>query len=433
MSQEILNRNLIFKDKHKNKRCFIIGNGPSINQQDLYPLKDELTFCVSQFYNHPVMKIWHPTYYFFADPILFNEYETNKDVQEYFKPLLSIINSSTFFFPLAGIDVVAKNKLLPMERTYFVNIGGGLEQPYIADIDLTKPIPRIINTMLFPIMSAIYMGCSPIYLMGMDHDFLANQVGEVAHFYRPIKEIKADPLIPHYSYMICMQCQLELWNWYERLLELCNRKEIRILNATCGGYLDMFERTDYPSVLQHTEMHSLNHRPDEKELQDFTQKVKHKYYGGEDRPGALQAVLRAVNGAPDSIGLRILEIELRLASNDLQGARFALINLLERLPASAEASDAEKMSKINEIFSSYIQKNPSDQEMIHAGNRFLRRKEQNPSPPAQQRVNTVCPHCKGKLVISGKGRWNCPICDNIFIANLMPDGQLQSMIVQMGA
>jgi hypothetical protein len=38
------------KDKHKGERCFIIGNGPSLKETDVSPLKDEYTFGMNRIY-----------------------------------------------------------------------------------------------------------------------------------------------------------------------------------------------------------------------------------------------------------------------------------------------------------------------------------------------------------------------------------------------
>lgn len=39
-----------YRDCHKGKRCFIIGNGPSLRQMDLSPLRDEFTFGMNRIY-----------------------------------------------------------------------------------------------------------------------------------------------------------------------------------------------------------------------------------------------------------------------------------------------------------------------------------------------------------------------------------------------
>ncbi|MCG8351155.1 MAG: hypothetical protein MI924_25575 [Chloroflexales bacterium] len=38
------------RDRHKGERCFIIGNGPSLKQMDLSPLRDEYTFGLNRIY-----------------------------------------------------------------------------------------------------------------------------------------------------------------------------------------------------------------------------------------------------------------------------------------------------------------------------------------------------------------------------------------------
>ena len=45
----LLPRNAAFRDCHKGQRCFVIGNGPSLKQQDLAPLAQEITLVTNNF------------------------------------------------------------------------------------------------------------------------------------------------------------------------------------------------------------------------------------------------------------------------------------------------------------------------------------------------------------------------------------------------
>jgi hypothetical protein len=47
---ESIKRLRTYKDIHRGKRCFIIGNGPSLNQLDLTLLKNEYTFGMNRIY-----------------------------------------------------------------------------------------------------------------------------------------------------------------------------------------------------------------------------------------------------------------------------------------------------------------------------------------------------------------------------------------------
>ena len=61
-SQESLNWTNL-KNKYQGKRCFILGNGPSLKQQDLTLLKDEITFVSNWFVLHDKYEEINPDYY----------------------------------------------------------------------------------------------------------------------------------------------------------------------------------------------------------------------------------------------------------------------------------------------------------------------------------------------------------------------------------
>jgi len=62
-------KNLELKDKHLGKRAFIIGNGPSILNQDLTRLSNEVTFVLNSFFYHPQYEQISPTYLCNCDPV----------------------------------------------------------------------------------------------------------------------------------------------------------------------------------------------------------------------------------------------------------------------------------------------------------------------------------------------------------------------------
>ena len=67
------------KNKHKGKRCFVIGNGPSLNKMDLSLLKNEYTFGVNGvFYAFDELGFM-PTYYVVEDRLVAedNRYKIN--------------------------------------------------------------------------------------------------------------------------------------------------------------------------------------------------------------------------------------------------------------------------------------------------------------------------------------------------------------------
>ena len=240
------NRELL--GRHEGKRCFVIGNGPSLNRLDLGVLKDEITFAASGFWKHPVIKIWEPTYYCFADPLFFDGTEA---MDQFFELLRQHITDSEFFVPYDGRVVIESHGLLPVEKLHYVKFHGSLEHGDLADVDLAGPIPSVINVMQLAIMAALYMKCSPIYLIGLDHDWLSHR-GEDSHFYRgPTIDghtIASDLSLEKYSYKYLMQCQLTLWNGYENIKSYSESQGTKIINATNGGFLDVFPRARYADL-----------------------------------------------------------------------------------------------------------------------------------------------------------------------------------------
>ncbi len=247
--RHILERNQAFRDKHRGQRCFVIGNGPSLRTQDLGPLANEITFVMNAFWKHPILEQWQPTYYFLADPALF---DGSEPMQRFFSDLGSRVHSTTFFVPLFAREVVRRTSLLPLDRTHFVAMRGRLKDGLADRPDFTRVVPGVMSVSQFAIMAAMYMGCSPIYLLGLDHDWLAYP-GMDKHFYAS-KTIENHPQahgdLSRISYKSELESVLELWCGYEGLLKCSLKEGIAILNATNGGFLDVFERVGYESLVE---------------------------------------------------------------------------------------------------------------------------------------------------------------------------------------
>src|SRR4051794_33939841 len=61
-----LAKNIEIKDKEFQKRCFILGTGPSINNQNVNYIKDEVTICLNMSYLHKDYLAIKPNYHIFS-------------------------------------------------------------------------------------------------------------------------------------------------------------------------------------------------------------------------------------------------------------------------------------------------------------------------------------------------------------------------------
>jgi len=247
-NEKIVERNTIFKNRHKNSRCFIIGNGSSLRHQNLSPVKHEVTFAMNAFWKHPIVTAsWQPTYYCFADPSTF---DGAKSWHLFFRSLNKKITTSIFFVPVYGKKTIEGQNLLPISQTFYVMFGQDMSTDDMDIIDLAYRLPPVQSTSQLAIELAIYMGCNPIYLLGMDHDWLSHR-GKDRHFYSG-KTLEDHPVahgdLAKDSYKSELESCLKLWIKYEELKVIADQKQIKILNATDGGFLDVFPRISYKSL-----------------------------------------------------------------------------------------------------------------------------------------------------------------------------------------
>jgi len=251
---KFLEENKNLEGKYKNRRCFVIGNGGSINSQDLSKLKNEITIVSNSFFKHPSLNSWQPTYYCIVDSIHFSEIEFTSS---FFSELTQSVKTTNFCFPVVNKEIIDTLMVLNSFKKYFFFFHNSLAETSIRELNLDKPIPGVQSVSQFEIMLAIYMGCSPIYLMGMDHDWLKYEPNmdnerSYQHFYsdQTVDNYAKRKYNYSFSYKTDLVNILRLWEGYENLLSLSVKEDIKILNATKGGYLDVFERIDYEKIFK---------------------------------------------------------------------------------------------------------------------------------------------------------------------------------------
>jgi len=253
----VLQKNIVFKNKNKGKRCFIIGNGPSLKEQDISLLKKEITFATNAFWKHPILgKSWQPTYYCLADPLYFKKNASDVDgcktLKEFYGRLNDKINNCTFFVSISGFELIQKNDFIRKSKLYYFWLNDAYSNSEKYEIDLTSAIPAVQSVVQMAIEAAIYMSCNPIYLLGVDHNWLETPNISDSHFYDKKKNNSSSSISSGSTksyYKNELESCLQLWQKYEKLLDLADKKGIKIYNATEGGFLDVFKRLRFEDVV----------------------------------------------------------------------------------------------------------------------------------------------------------------------------------------
>lgn len=252
--QILLSQNERFRNLHAGRRAFVVANGPSINNQDLGLLKKELTFTMSGIWKSSLIEQgWQPTYYSLGDPLFFAEEEGFDSIREFFANVRSRLKKTVCFMPLGGRNAIEKYNLLKNMEVHYTHFQGALaDHPSRLKIDFTQAVPGIQSVAQLGIELALYMGCNPIYLIGFDHDWLAKR-GADRHFYQGktlSNHPKAHGDLNKFKYKDDLRDLQTLWEGYEYLQKVATARNISIINATDGGFLDVFPRTDYPAIFK---------------------------------------------------------------------------------------------------------------------------------------------------------------------------------------
>ena len=240
-----------FKDIHKGQRCFIIGNGPSILQQDLTKLKDEIVFVVNWFALHEQYDEINPTYYCAVYPEAFPVGDTNI---QFHRLLIEKTGNAVKFFSTFSVSPRRLDLYLG-HQVFYLNC---VKETHSMSLDITKKVHigvTVISDFCLPL--AFYMGFSEVYLLGCDCDLKLDKAPDSskAHFHPPVDPF--DKRYPPVDKSIPPEEDLRKWanSWRNSMVEFYSiaketfeRHDRKIYNAGVGGKLEVFERVNYDEL-----------------------------------------------------------------------------------------------------------------------------------------------------------------------------------------
>jgi len=143
-----------FRDLHKNERCFIIANGPSLNKMDLSPLEDEITIGMNRIYILFEQWGFSTTYLACINELVLEQFSS--DIEKLTFPKFLNWNRRNYF--------KEDNNII------YLKLALGLND--IFGQDLTKEISSGGTVTFACLQLAFYMGFKEVVLVGLDHNFV---------------------------------------------------------------------------------------------------------------------------------------------------------------------------------------------------------------------------------------------------------------------
>lgn len=148
-----------FHNQHYGKRCFVVGNGPSLNRLNMTKLRDEITLGSNQCYLGYREWGFSFTYWGISDQF---QIETYGD--EYEK---NITEHKAHFVPFEYCPYLYFPKICPVNQVW-------CKENAHQFSDIPDKIYRGYTVTYMLLQIAAVMGCNPIILVGVDHNYPIN-------------------------------------------------------------------------------------------------------------------------------------------------------------------------------------------------------------------------------------------------------------------
>ncbi len=229
-----------FVGRHTGERCFVVGNGPSLNKIDMTRLKDEVTLGANRAFIGFEKWGFSYDYWMVQDRILADQ-SANEFCENLPKEMIKFIPYTILrHFDTARLDNVVPFHLDYTQQCSFSNDPFSLHEGFTVTVGLLQV--------------AAIMGFTKIVLVGVDHSY---QI--------PTKNVNDDKkwsgqgLSNHFSEDYTNFQNGQVWEMpdidkmtraYEAAATWSQENGIEIVNASPGTHLDAFPKVEFESLFQ---------------------------------------------------------------------------------------------------------------------------------------------------------------------------------------
>ena len=222
-----------YQNKHQGQRCFIIGNGPSLRLTDLSKLKGEFTFGLNRIYLLFPELGFSTTYLVSVNDLVLEQCAL--EMQAVTLPRFVTWRARHWFRPDPGITFLDTD--FTGEETFSSDCLGRVFEGYTVTY--------------VALQLAFHMGFKEVILIGVDHNIQtqgpANQAvvsqGDDPNHFAP------NYFGPGFKWQLPDLAGSE--RAYRLAQEAYTRAGRRVLDATVGGKLNIFDRVDYTTLFDH--------------------------------------------------------------------------------------------------------------------------------------------------------------------------------------
>ncbi len=242
----LMKKNEELKDRHVDSRCFVLGAGSSVQQQDIAKLEGEFVISVSNTFVHPDFSCIKPRYHVLP-PLLKNHGHLHSEEKYvgWLQAMEIATGDAEMFMHIGDREMVERNGLFEERITHWVEYSDAWDEDFDTPINLMC-VPPIWSVSELAVTVAVYLGFNQIYLVGIDHDWFN---GVHVYFYDHAKEHVMRPDKSDLSFAdseFQMRRHAYIFKKYKYLYSM--RKNIYNANLDPDHYLDVFPKVGYDAL-----------------------------------------------------------------------------------------------------------------------------------------------------------------------------------------
>ncbi|MCK9368650.1 DUF115 domain-containing protein [Candidatus Dojkabacteria bacterium] len=259
----LLEKNLDLKNKYKGKRCFILGNGPSLKNQNQSGLQKEIVFTVNWMMKSPLYEQLKPKFHVIVDSESFKFDVTSDDGKELvneYRKLNTKEFKPTCIFSVKNLQNIKKFGLDKFLDIRYVLPALTMNEDFKKEINMCGLIPSGQNVIHTAIYCAIYMGFTEIYLLGCDMTGFMQYLetdrtienNEYGHVYKYSENYKKfqEKLKTTRDNEFMITAYSKTFQIFKAIRKYADSRSIKIINLTKGGILDVFPKQRYEDIIK---------------------------------------------------------------------------------------------------------------------------------------------------------------------------------------
>lgn len=257
-------KNKKYHNIFEGKRCFILGNGPSLNDIDFEYLSDEIVFTTNHIMVHPEFGEIKSNFHLCIDMGMFGEIDGEpagySEVVQKEMDLLEMNNVKYLILPLLESERYVEMYHLDehFEIIYVFSRPWPQSNPNLAN-NFTKATSEFINVVHYAINIAIFMGFKEIYLLGCDGTLLNSLFSEIQgkckeniHCYGILEsEEKSDEFYASSAHYVetCLRNYTQYYKSFGYIAEYCRKNNIEIYNLSPTSLILSIPKKDVGEII----------------------------------------------------------------------------------------------------------------------------------------------------------------------------------------